>query len=124
VEDVQSVIKTVDVEGVSSSLSGAFGREEGAVERVVRVLFRDIYRPEDLTSVEGLARIWVRQAAGLPEKDRVDIGKAAELFEECAGLMENHWRGLVKTVETKVGENLRPFVSKEGIGKRNKEQEI
>jgi len=121
VRKVQSIIRAVDAEGISALLAEAFGKEPAVVEKVVRMLFGEIFRPGDLTSVEGLARNWARQAAGLPEKDRVDVSRAVEVVEECARLLKNDWGNIVGLVETKVGENLWPLIER-GARRKSKEQ--
>lgn len=110
VGEVQGAIKKVDIDGLSALLAEVFGKEQIAVEMVIKTLFEEIYRPEDLISVEGLARTWARQAVGLPERDKVDVQKTAEVIEECAILLENEWRKIVSLVETRAGENLRPLI--------------
>lgn len=112
VGEVQAALRKVDVEGISTLLAEAFEKEQSAVEKVIETLLKRIYRPEDLTSVEGLARTWARQAAGLPEKDRVNVAQTTTLFEECADLLKNDWRNIIGLVETRVGKNLRRLIEK------------
>jgi len=119
VSEISEAIKSVDIKEISTLLTAAFGKEEEKVKVVFRVLFREIYQPEDLTSLEGLVRIWSRQAAGLPEKDKVEVEKAIRVIEEAASLLENNWRKTLRMVEETVGESLRLFVEKEKIT-RNK----
>lgn len=110
VNEVGGIIKKVNIEEISKILGECFAKEFGAVERTLRILFQEIYRPEDLNSVEGLAQIWARQAAGLPEHDQVDVFGAAMLMRECANLLENNWRDILKMVEFEVGKKLQLFL--------------
>lgn len=121
VREVQSVLRIVDIEGISGLQAEGFRKNHLAVERVVRTLFKEIYRPKDLSSVKGLAQIWTKQAAGLPGKDKVDTARAEEIIKTCAGILENEWQNILREVETSVGENLRPFTEKEGVTKKNKD---
>ena len=73
VKEVSQAIKSVNIEEISALLAAAFGKEREKVEKVFDFLFKKIYSPEDLTSREGLVRIWSRQVGGLPEKDKVEV---------------------------------------------------
>jgi len=110
VKEVQGVLREVDVLEVSRLLASGFGKDEARTQKMVATLIEKIYRPEDLTSIEGLARIWARQAAGLPEKDQVDLKKASRLIQTVAKLLEKDWREFLKKVELEVSKNLRPFL--------------
>ena len=74
-------------------------------------MLRKIYRWQDLDTVGGLARIWQRQAAGLPEKDKIDPEKTAILFEEIYSIYKDEWSGVLKAVIDKVKKNLKPFMN-------------
>lgn len=111
IKEVQKTLKEIDTKEISHLLAEAFGKDETKVRVMVEILFKKIYRPEDFTSIEGLARTWARQAAGLPEKDKVDVPKATEIIQECANLLEGEWRRLLKFTTARVRENLRLFFS-------------
>ncbi len=113
VKEVQKTLREIDVEEVSHLLAEGFGKDETRVKSMIETLFRGIYRPEDLTSIKGLVRIWARQASGLPEKDRVDIRKATELIRDCSDLLVGDWRSCLESTRIGVKENLQPFVIKE-----------
>jgi len=121
VKEVQKTLREVNVEEISYLLAEGFKKNETKVRGMVETLFRKIYRLEDLTSVEGLARIWARQAAGLPEKDKVNIQKATEVIQDCANLLEGDWRSFLESTRIRVKENLQPFLTKEGAAKKSKE---
>lgn len=110
VDEVAQVLQRVDVEEVSKLLAECFGKDYKEVQKTMRFLFREIYQPEDLNSVEGLARIWARQAAGLPEHDRADVEETAGLIEEMADLMKNDFKELLKLVVAKTRNNLKQFL--------------
>lgn len=120
VREVQETLKEVDIGEVSHLLAEGFQKDEAKVKLITETLLRKIYQPEDLTSIEGLARTWARQAAGLPEGDRVDILKASEIIQECADLLEGKWRGFLESTRIKVRENLQPLIEKEGRKKQIK----
>ncbi len=109
VKEVQKTLKDIDTEEISYLLAEAFGKDEAKVRVMIEVLFKNIYRWEDLTSAEGLARIWARQVRGLSEKDGVNISQAAEIIKECAGLIEGEWRSFLESTSTKVRESLQAF---------------
>lgn len=111
VKEVQKTLREIDIDEISHLLVEGFEKDETKVKKMVETLFKKIYRSEDLTSIEGLTRIWARQAVGLPEKDKVDIRKASELIQRCAKLLENKWRGYLEKVKFEVSKNLRNFIS-------------
>lgn len=121
VKEIQKTLREVNIEEINHLLAEGFEKDETKVKRMVEILFKKIYRPEDLTSAEGLARIWARQVAGLPEKDKVDVQKASELIQDCADLLERNWRSYLESTRIRVKENLQPFISKEGMVKKTKE---
>ncbi len=110
VREVQQALRKINVEKVSHLLAKGFEKDEAKVGVMVETLFKEIYQPEDLASVKGLARIWARQAAGLPEKDQVDIQKAAEIIEECANLLKEKWEDYLANLVNSVKSNLKLFV--------------
>lgn len=114
VKEVGQALGTANPNQIGELLSTAFDKDKQTSIQTVRFLLKEIYRPEDLLSVEGLARIWGRQAAGLPEKDWVEVEKASLVMLECAELLKNDWRSLLELVTNQVGENLTPFGNKEG----------
>lgn len=121
VKEVQKTLGEIDINEISHLLAEGFKKDEIKVREMVETLFKKIYQPEDLTSVEGLTRIWARQVAGLPEKDKVDTQRAAETIRDYASLLEGDWRSYLESTRIRVRENLQPFVTKEGNRKKNKE---
>jgi len=121
VKEVQKTLREIDIDEISHLLAEGFGKDETKVRKMVETLFKKIYLPEDLASVEGLVRIWARQAASLPEKDKVNIQKASELIRNCANLLEGDWRSYLESTRIRVKENLQPFLTKEGAAKKSKE---
>lgn len=110
VREVQQALRKINVEKVSHLLAKGFEKDKAKVGAMVETLFKEIYQPEDLTSVKGLARIWARQTAGLPEKDQVDVQRAAEIIEECANLLREKWEDYLANLVNSVKLNLKPFV--------------
>lgn len=108
-DEVAQVLKRVDVNGVSRLLTECFHKDYGEVQKTLKTLFKEIYRPEDLNSIEGFARIWARQAAGLPERDQVDILKAKNIIQECRDLLGDDVQELLNLVVKEVRGNLRKF---------------
>lgn len=111
VNEVKLVLKEVNIDETSKLLTECFGRDYVQVKKAVATLFKKIYQWQDLTTVNGLAHIWQRQAAGLPEKDKVDPLKTAVLFEEIYFSFQNNWEGILERVITGVKKNLGSFVS-------------
>jgi len=110
IKQVQETLKTINIEEISYLLAKAFGKNEAKVRTMVEILFRDIYRWEDLTTAEGLARTWGRQVSRLPERDKVDVVEASEIIKECAELLEGEWRSFLKSASLRVAENLQLFL--------------
>lgn len=110
VEEVQKILREVDIKEISHLLAEGFGKDETKIKAMVETLFRKIYRPKDLASAEGLAQIWARQASCLPEKDKVNIQKASELIQICAKLLEEKWGKYLENIVNSVKLNLKPFV--------------
>ena len=113
VKEVQKSLKKVDLEEISGLLAQGFHKNEIEVRVMLKALFRDIYHWDDLNSLEGLAGIWARQASGLPEKDKVNVFKAAEIIKECSKLLEDKWRGFLELVSLKVRKNIETFLKEE-----------
>jgi len=111
VKKVQETLNEVDTTEVSLLLAQGFNKKRSKVKAMVKILFKKIYRSEDLNSAKGLARIWLRQASGLPEKDKVDLQKAEKLIQECAKLLKKDWQGYLEAVSLKVKSNFQPFSS-------------
>jgi len=111
VKKVQKTLVEIDTAEISILLAQGFNKNRTKVKTMVKTLFKKIYRSEDLNSAKGLARIWSRQASGLPEKDKVDIQKTGELIQECAELLEKNWQEYLEEVSLKVKRNLQPFCS-------------
>lgn len=109
IRNVQETLKEIDTEEISHLLAEAFGKNEAKIRVMVKTLFESIYHWEDLTSVEGLARIWARQAAGLTEGDRVDVPQVSEIIKECGDLLEGEWRSFLESTNMKVREALQAF---------------
>lgn len=126
VKEVKLAIETIDLKEVSSLLSGAFSKDRRAVTETLTTLFKKIYRPDDLDSVEGLTKIWSRQAAGLPEKDRIQVDKVTTIIQECATLLGDDWQNLVDLVTKETRNNLFQFElkGKEGNSLAKKEIEV
>lgn len=114
VKEVNQTLKVVDMEEISWFLSECFGKDKKEVLKTLRTLFEKIYRAKDLTSIRGLARTWSRQAAGLPEKDRVDVRKATKLIEQAAILVEDDFRQILDSVIEDTRKNIELFL---GSGK-------
>lgn len=57
-------------------------------------------------SVQGLAELWRDIAAGLPEKDEVDVKKTMKIFENCADLVEDRWENVLDEVVESVRTSL------------------
>lgn len=110
VEEIKQVIMNVDIEDTADLLAKGFSKDFRKVYTVVKRLFKNIYQPDDFNDLRGLMKIWARQAAGLPEKDKVNVDKAVVLVEELSGLIGDEWRSLLQKIEEKVKENLRSYV--------------
>jgi hypothetical protein len=104
---VKKALSEVDIDLISKILSKAFTKNEKAVANLLRTLFKDIYRKEDLDSVEGLARVWSRQARGLPEGDIVDTQKAALVFNDCAEILKDSWETVLEKVVAETKQSLK-----------------
>lgn len=106
IRELAPLIDTKEIGGViSSAINFDFSQLNSFMERLF-----DPLTVENLSSVEGLARVWQAESRGLPEKDDVDVHKCVEAFEYCADLVRNDWRGILDDVCGKVGSNLRKFV--------------
>lgn len=105
VEDLAKKIPQLDVGGAASLLAECFGKRESAVLQDVSFLLKPLI-PERLFSIRGLVEIWRDVAAGLPEKDQVDIEKTERIFENCADLVGESWKEILAQVVAKVKGNL------------------
>lgn len=95
---VKKALDEVDINMISQLLAEVFVKEEKEVAVSLWSLFRDIYRTEDLDSIEGLARTWARQTKGLPEKDSVDVQKTVSVFAKCAKILKDDWEKIIEKV--------------------------
>ena len=110
VNEIISAIKDVKMEEISGLLAGCFNKNHSESKRTVEFLLKNVYQPQDLNTIGGLARIWRRQAAGLPEKDKVNPQKATALFEEIYLMFQNQWSKIMEEAIEMVKKNLKPFV--------------
>jgi len=114
VNEVGQALTNVKVEEIARLLSECFKKDNQEVLRIFKILFGEIYQVKDLNSVAGLAHIWARQAAGLPENDRVDVKKATKLIEKTAFLLKKDFSRILNFVikETKKNIELLPSFRK------------
>lgn len=110
IKEVQKTLEEVEIKEVSRLLAECFGKNFDRVEVMAKKLFQEIYQPEDLTSLEGLARTWLRQAERLPDVGRAGLAKTVGIIKLCADLLKNNWREFLDTVTESVKQNLLPFV--------------
>lgn len=113
VEEIRQAIINVNIEEMADLLAKGFSKDFGKVREVVERLFRHIYQQDDFSDLRGLMRIWARQAAGLPEKDKVSVDKAVALVQELSELVGNEWYSLLQMVEERVRGNLQRYLSPE-----------
>lgn len=107
VKQVGQVLKEVNVEFFSKLLSDCFQKDYVQTKRTFEILFKEIYKPKDLNSIEGLVNIWKRQAAGLPEHDEINIQQTAKVFEECADLFKDNWKSILDSLVAQVENRLK-----------------
>jgi len=116
VKKVQETLRKIDTKEIACLIARAFDKDKTKVMKMTKTLFKNIYCWEDLTSVEGLARIWARQSSGLPEKDKVDIPRSSVVIKKCASLLEKEWKGFLESISTRVRNNLQVFsLNKRGV---------
>ena len=111
VKQIAEAIIAVDYKTVGIMLAGCFGKDTVKSEKLVRVLFRDIYWPDDLFNHEGLARTWLRHSEKLKFDRQIDFGKTVLLIEKCQEFMKDEWEELVKEVETSVRSRMSGFTN-------------
>lgn len=109
VKRIAQALTNANLEKISGYLSKCFQKDRGKILAGLHQLF-GCFDPRDLNSAEGLARIWARQSAGLPEHDRVDIKKATQVIEKAADLIKGDWEEFLDFTVAKVRENLKPFL--------------
>lgn len=106
---IKEALSSADLETIATYLSGCFQKDKGKILAGLHELF-SYYQRTDLNSAEGLARIWARQATGLPEHDQVDVGKATEIIKKAADLIKNDYQEFLEFTILRVRENLKPFL--------------
>lgn len=105
VEDLAKKFSRIDVAGASNLLAECFGKNVSDVSRDVSFLLRS-YTPEKFLSVRGLVEIWAGMAAGLSQKDQVDVEETEKIFEDCACLLKDSWEEILGEVAAGVRDNL------------------
>jgi len=109
VEDLAKKISQVDASGAAALLAECFDKDEAAVLRDISVLLNP-YTPGKLLSVRGLVELWAGIAAGLPQKDQIDVEKTEEIFEDCARLLDDSWEEILEEVVVTIKSNLGQFL--------------
>lgn len=99
----------IDREEIANLLAECFKKDKKEVKRMVDYLLT-LVKPELLTSLGGLVKIWKKTLAGLPEKDVVDEEKTTQLFEKVYNLFEDRWEEILTRVVTDVKKSLAPFL--------------
>ncbi len=100
VENLAKKISRLDVSIAVPLLAECFNKDVSAVSRDISFILKPLV-PERLLSVRGLVEIWKDLAAGLPEKDQIDVAKTEQLFLDCADLVEDCWEEILNKVITK-----------------------
>ena len=113
--EVGRTVSKVDMKEVGCLLSVCFEKNSQEVEALLKKLFREVLKPEDLTSFEGLTRTWIRQAKGLTDIEQVDFSEALVLLETCNGLLESDWQELLGAAVDQVRNKLLPFMGGSGV---------
>ncbi len=105
VEDLAEKFSQIDAAGAATLLAECFGKEIADVSRDISFLLKP-YTPERFRSVRGLVEIWANMAAGLPQKDQVDIDETEKIFEDCALLIEESLEDILEEVVVGVRNNV------------------
>ncbi len=106
VEDLVKKISKLDISGAAPLLAECFDKDVLAVSHDISFILKP-FTPERPLSVHGLAEIWKDMAAGLPEKDQVDVEKTEKLFKDCAQLVEDSWEEILDGIIKAIKKNLR-----------------
>jgi len=109
VKEIDQTLIGVDVEEIARLLSECFKKDSKEVLKIFKILFEKIYKVKDLSSVAGLARTWARQAAGLPEKDKVDVKKVTKLVEKTAILLKKDFSYILNLIIEETKKNIDLF---------------
>lgn len=99
----------VDTDEVSQLLSEFFGKDFKKVNQEVNYFLSKTSKVAK--NRFELAQQWADVAAGLPEKDKVDVKKTAILIETIYTKFANQWPGLLNQVLSTVKTNMEPFLS-------------
>lgn len=109
VEQLEKMKSEIDTEEISQLLADFFGRDNEKVKKVVDQLMEPVKKYQ-LTSLDGLIKIWKEALAVLPEKDQVKEGESRQLFVKIFSLFENDWPEIIEKVERSVAKNLYSFL--------------
>lgn len=110
VERIGEALMKVDLEKLSQYLSECFQKDQRKILAGLYQLF-GCFDPRDLKSVEGLARIWARLAARLPEHDKVDIKKATKVIFKAADLIKDDYQEFLDFTISEVRKNLQFYIT-------------
>lgn len=94
---------------ISKILSKCFNKEYEKVLRDLNYIFDEV-DPKYLTSVSGLAILWRKFLAGLPEKDDVDPKRAEEVFDFIYEKFKGNWEDVLDNVISDVEKRMKDFL--------------
>lgn len=105
----QKAVSEVDVGKISRVLADCFGKERKEVKIVsaLRILFEEIYTPENLTDLSGLARSWQSLTWHLSKGViSTKLGLAQELIKEAGNLVEDDYQEFFSEIAEEIRFNL------------------
>ncbi|HSX39822.1 MAG TPA: hypothetical protein VLI92_04520 [Candidatus Saccharimonadales bacterium] len=110
IKQLPELHKNLDKSGVAIMLAECFGKDSNLVLNDINYLFDEIDF-NNLLSIEGLAVLWKRFMAGLPEKDEIDVEKTISTWNYIYNSFDNRWEDILENVVTQVKVQIDPFLT-------------
>lgn len=104
----QAAVKEIEIDKIAEILAGCFGKDERKIAAALKILFGEIYTSENLTTVDGLARIWQGLSSRLPEMVQpMNLERGQIAIRKAKLLVEPDFREFLQEVVEDVRKNLR-----------------
>lgn len=107
-EDLKKAFGEVAVPELAKPLAECFGKDPKVAEVAINDL-KEVFVPEDLTTVPGLARTWLRYTSGLPD-GLTDLGKTEQVIKRSCQIIAGKEEEFLHSAVEWTRENIKPYL--------------
>lgn len=104
--ELKSALGSISASEIAEVLANCFGKEKSDAQAAINKLKEKI-KPDDLTSVEGLAKIWVQFSTALSKQERgLNIAKIEGIIKESVKRIQGKEEDFLQAVVERTRKNL------------------